>query len=396
MIVKDICTTNLDIVYEIAQEYGKLSSLPANISRILEKVVIFYQLNDVLPFELLALKKLGRIVDIKNQSTDTLDPGNFLANLNIQDLSTQDEVIMRKSIYSDKVLYGYKESSDLFSKKFGPIAAQMYSVNINLSGGDILNLYGFKLDHIFRDDDSSEYDLDPEHIQGRLLKGLMNAVYRVFNSIITQKDVFTDAWFNQQLYSMSNTDFMLFAIYDNLGNNIEFVNRTIDDATKDIVSARNSEYHAGREWVIEIVCRTTLAEYFRYLACSIRFDWLSIVDTSDFMATLSQHTKREKNFCIVGGDDDNHIPNLIQTATAYEDWFYREMNANKLDLIQRFMLAPANALISYTIHIKFPGITPGDGNLLDENCDRIGATPSNLTRIIETILKIMLYYDLGK
>ena len=221
MIAKDIYTTNLNIVYDIARECGKLPSLPANISKILEKVAVLYQLNDVLPFELLALSKLGKIVDIKNQSTDILNFGNFLTNLNIHDLSTQDEVMIHKSIYSDKILRNDKEPLSLISKKFGPISAQMYSVNIELCGADILNLYGFELDHIFRDNKSSEFDLDPEHIQGRLLKGLLNAVYRIFNNIITQKDVFTDAWFNHQLYSINNTDFMLFAIYDNLGNNIE-------------------------------------------------------------------------------------------------------------------------------------------------------------------------------
>ena len=64
MRVIDITTTNLHIMQGIAQDYSKLSSLPAEIDNILSRIVIRYVLDSVNPFELLGLQKVGCVLSI--------------------------------------------------------------------------------------------------------------------------------------------------------------------------------------------------------------------------------------------------------------------------------------------------------------------------------------------
>lgn len=354
MIARDICTTNLDILYEISKEYGKLSSLPANISKILKKVIIYYRLDNVLPFEFFALKKLGRITNLFPVPVDDIDSGALLKTLNLTPITTKEETLLSKCIAGNGYMYkqGYSEYYGV--RKFGPICAQMYSFDFILSGGDILNLYGYNMEAIFKDDGDIEFDLDPEHIQGRLLKGLINAAYRVFNNLITSKDVFTDAWFYQNIYSTcGQTRYILSSVFDNLGSSIRLINHTAEEVTEYIDTAIElTGKYPTREWTIEVVCNTSICLYFYYLYYSTLFPgYIEIVDTYDLMTLL--HPLCPVDRLYVSSNDQKDCELTEKFASDYRDWFRDSFATDRFDIIQRFMFAPADSRIQYVMHLKY-------------------------------------------
>lgn len=354
MIARDICTTNLDILYEISKEYGKLSSLPANISKILKRVVIYYRLDNVLPFEFLALRSLGKIVELFPVSVDGIDSSDLLKTLNFEPATTDEETLLSKCIAGNGYManHGYHEYDHI--KKFGPIGAQMYSLDFILSGADILNLYGYKMEAIFKDDADMEFDLDPEHIQGRLIRGLINATYRVFNNMITSKDVFTNAWFHQNLYCVSDqASYVLSSVFDNLGSSIGLINHTEEEVIGYIDDAKKlTGKYPDREWTIEIVCNTSIAMYFHYLESStLNPDCMEIVDTADIMTILHPLCPVDNSYVL--SDDEKDCDLAKKFADDYREWFSDVFGSGRFDMLQRFMLAPADAKIQYVMHLKY-------------------------------------------
>ena len=356
MRAKDINTTNLDIIVEVARECNNSSTLPANISQILEKVVIYYRLDQVLPFELMGLKNLGRIIDIREVATTSSEvPTSDL--LEILGISALDTIIVKADGMNGYLDKKYNPGAP-YVRKLGPISSQMYVVEIILSGADILNLYGYSLDKMFKAEDGTE-DLDPENIQGRLMTGLVNATYRVLTNTLTKKDVLTDAWFDRTLYSVNNdSEYYISSLYDNFGYDIPFINSPKEKFMKDIHNAASirDDY---REWTLEIVCNTSLAMYFYYMETSIKCKSIQIIHTSDLMVVLSDQNKRLElhNYDYDDGVSANSI------AESYCNLFDHKMKFGELDLIKRFALAPANATIRYTIHVKF------DMDLISYLCD---------------------------
>lgn len=346
MRAKDINTTNLDIILEVSRECNNSSTLPANISQVLKKVVIFYRLDQVLPFELMGLNNLGRIIDIKEvASTSTEIPTSDL--LEILGISSLDTTIVKADGMNGYLDKKYNPEAP-YVRKLGPISSQMYSLDLVLSGADILNLYGYSLDKMFKADDGSD-DLNPENIQGRLMTGLVNATYRILTNILTKKDVLTDAWFERSLYSINNdARYFISSLYDNLGCDIPFINSPKEKFMEDIHKAASIKDNS-RRWTLEIVCNTSLAMYFYYLETSIKCKSIQIIHTSDLMVVLSDQNKRlnlhDYDY------DDGVSANSI--SDVYCNLFDHKMKYGELDLIKRFALAPANATIRYTIHVKF-------------------------------------------
>lgn len=385
MRAKDINTTNLDIIVEVARECNNSSMLPANISQILEKVVIYYRLDQVLPFELMGLKNLGRIIDIREVATTSTEvPTADL--LEILGVSALDTIIVKADGMNGYLDRKYNPGAP-YVRKLGPISSQMYVVEIVLSGADILNLYGYSLDKMFKAEDGTE-DLDPENIQGRLMTGLVNATYRVLTNTLTKKDVLTDAWFDRTLYSVNkDSEYYISSLYDNFGYEIPFINSPKEKFMEDIHNAASirDDY---REWTLEIVCNTSLAMYFYYMETSIKCKSIQIIHTSDLMVVLSDQNKRLElhNYDYDDGVSANSI------AESYCNLFDHKMKFGELDLIKRFALAPANATIRYTIHVKF------DMDLLsylyDLKDDDTSVISKPLVSLIDQVDKIIRMYKL--
>lgn len=399
MIARDICTTNLDILYEISKEYGKLSSLPANISKILKKVVIYYRLDNVLPFEFLALRNLGRVTKPFLTCVDDIDSDGLLKTLNFTTETTKEDILLSKCISGNAYMYkqGYSEYCKV--RKFGPIGAQVYCLDFILSGGDILNLYGYNMEAIFKDNGDTEFDLDPEHIQGRLLKGLINAIYRVFNNLITSKDVFTDAWFYQNLYrSCGEIRYTMSSIFDNLGSSIRLINHTTEEVTGYIEDATKlTGKYPTREWTIEIVCNTSIGLYFYYLYYSTFFPgFMEIVDTCDIMTILHPLCLVDKLY--VSSDDQKDCELAEKLASDYRDWFRDSFGTDRFDILQRFMLAPADFKIQYVIHLKYSDklISYIDDMLCGDFDAGLSYYEKLLDELVEKAGSMIKVYGLGK
>ena len=126
MRVIDITTTNLHIMQGIAQDYSKLSSLPAEIDNILSRIVIRYVLDSVNPFELLGLQKVGCVLSILPMDVSKDDLQLLLEETRFTPDSTSDEVLLQKAIGVNNFMAynGCKEFNSI--RKVGPVGLQHY------------------------------------------------------------------------------------------------------------------------------------------------------------------------------------------------------------------------------------------------------------------------------
>ena len=353
MRVLDISTTNLHIMQGIAQDYSKLSSLPANIDSILSRVIIRYELDYVNPFELIALLKIGCVNSIIPDSLESINLKDFLDMTRFTPENTEDEILLQKVISTNSIMEKHNVYEYNFVRKVGPIGIQQYQCNVVLKGSSILNLYGYKFGEIFEIPENESMNLE-SFIEAKLITGLMNATYSVLQDKLISKDIYTNAWCYENLYRGRTKAYTLMSIFDNLGNTINFVDTTPDILKDSIENAKkmNGSF-LNREWTIELVCDTPLYMYFFYLFTNLEKDRrFNIVDTEDMMIVLG---KERRSFDILQNVNvtDDLLELVKKSVVSYDAWFDDNMNHEKFDLFSRFLFAPANAKIRYTMHLKW-------------------------------------------
>lgn len=350
MRVLDITTTNLHIMQGIAQDYSKLSTLPANIDNILASVIIRYELDCVNPFELLGLQKIGCIKSIVPMDIINDDLNKFLEETGFVPENMDDEVIPQKAISLNSYMMNnmYYEFSSI--RKIGPIGMQKYSCTVFLSGSSILNLYGYNFNQVFEMPKDETISLE-SFIEAKLIAGLMNSTYNIIQNILISKDIYTNAWYFENFYKGRNKKYTLMSIFDSTGNTIRFVDTTPDALRSSISNAKKTDNYSNREWTIEVVCDTPIYMYFFYLFTDFGINLkFHIVNVEDMMIILSKERRSED--IMKNGIEDN--VNIIKSISSlYDEWFNNNMDKEKFNLFSRFLFAPANAKIRYTVHLKF-------------------------------------------
>lgn len=350
MRINDITTTNLHIMQGIAQDYSKLPSLPSKIDSILSRVVIRYDLDLVNPFELLGLQKVGSVTNISHMDIQKDDLNLFLEETRYSVENTSDEVLLQKTVAMNAYMANKNGRNEYRSvRKIGPIGLQVYKCIITLRGSSILNLYGYNFSQIFEIPESEDVGLE-SYIQAMLVRALINATYKNLQNLLTTKDIYTDAWYFDNFYKGRNKEYTLMSIFDNVGNTITFVDTTTEELKSYIALAKKAnDNHSDREWTIEIVCDTPIYMYFFYLSTvSGVNDKFNIVNVEDMMIILSEKRRLSKL------TDNELITDGIESSIlSYSQWFDHNMENEKFDLFSRFLFAPANSNIRYTIQLKW-------------------------------------------
>lgn len=357
MRVIDIATTNLHIMQGIAQDYSKLSSLPAEIDNILSRVVIRYVLDSVNPFELLGLQKVGCVLSILPMDVSKDDLQLLLEETRFTPDSTSDEVLLQKAIGVNNFM-AYNDCKEFNSiRKVGPVGLQQYKCNVILKGSSILNLYGYNFSQIFELPENETMSLE-SFIEAKLVAGLMSATYSNIQNILISKDVYTNAWYFENFYRGRNKEYTLMSIFDNEGNTIKFVDTTPDVLKASIsLSKKTNGDYPDREWIIEVVCDTPIYMYFFYLFTNLGMDKkFNIVNVEDMMIILN---KERRSSDLIDNEYTDKVSqlsmkdNIKATIRSYDGWFDSCMEREKFDLFSRFLFAPANAKIRYTMHLKW-------------------------------------------
>ena len=355
MRVNDITTTNLHIMQGIAKDYSKLPSLPADIGSILKRVVIRYELDGVNPFELISLQKIGCVSSIEPIGSRYDNFMDFLEVTGFKPETTADEMLLQKVISMNDYMARHGHDEYGVVRKCGPIGIQQYQCNVVLTGSSILNLYGYKFNEIFEKDENDEMTLE-SFIEAKLIAGIMNATYSTFQNTITSKDIYTNAWYYENYYKGRNKDYTLMSIFDNTGCNLKFVDTTPEELTESIRLAKENRcrYH-NREWTIEVVCDTPVYLYFFYLFTNLGRDHkFNIVNTEDTMILLG---KERRKFDPTPSTIEEEIMTFSKTLYNYDEFFDSCMENEKFDMFSRFLYAPANGKIRFTMQLKwYPGI----------------------------------------
>lgn len=399
----NIFTTNLDILQSIDSNYLKATVLPCNISHILSKVVIYYELDHVNCFEMMGLDQIGRIADIEPYGGYGMVIDEFMdyavpkeSTLNI---SPSGEMIVRKAMSTNGVMI-YAEDNVVRGElkkflKLGPVGYQTYSCTCILTGASILNLFGYEFTQIFEPVDGTPLE---KSVESKLITGLISATYKHLQNILTTKDIYTDAWMHKNNYAIKEDAFAISSVYDNLGNSLVFVDSTEAKLEEMIESAKKMNgLCKKREWTIEVICHTTIAEYFYYLFAMPTYNndrLFQIVDTEDLMMLLTRDSQMNYNSEKFG--ETIKINNL-----AYNEWFNSKMDSGEFDLYQRFLFAPASSRIRYTMHIKYSSDRMADIQIYLKSCysANAGWYVSNariLSSLLNVIPAIIEGYELDK
>lgn len=356
MKIKNVYTTNLHILKNVASDYNKeRSTFPAYLSHILSKVVIFYELEEVGCFEMLGLDKIGKIEEIHPLGVDREDVDGFLgAFFTKEKLEELGELPLRKGIATNKALVKDIYSSAVLNLMgdahtlnsyllTGPIGFQSYNCTLTLSGGSILKLFGYEFSSLFEEVEGESLE---KSVETKLIVGLMNAVYRELQTVLMFKDIYTNAYMYANIYKGKTEPFVVTSVFDNLGNSLEFVDHTAQEVYEMIDSATKSNgLIENRHWIIEIACKTSIAQYFDLMFLTSihkKNRLIKIIDTEDMMVILAKDHQVE----FEKGTDF-----LIKNNKEYINWFLSNMEKNEFDIYKRFTFAPASAEISYLIHL---------------------------------------------
>ena len=348
----NVSTTNLDIIYGYVNNKNERNVPPSQLSRILNRVVIRFDMSELTAFSIISLKSISRVELIKNGGHFSL-PHNksHIEELyrNLVDLSTEDEMMFNK-LYglSDSVRNHAHVENELVPVDV--IGAVRYDCVAIFTGSDILNLFGYQLEKMFHIPEGSENEPFESVIENNLVAAIFNAISKGVYNMLTSKDVITDAWLNQHVYSKTSQPYTLARIFDCNGNSVEFIDNSEESIKSTLskampkISDDSDNPQPFNQWNIEIVCDTPIYMYFYFmLFCN---DKVTISDHSDYMLLLTDICKCE--FSGIGETDTAWNPN---SRVIYDNWFNKKIKETSLGLIDRFYLCPRWRHIKYTMII---------------------------------------------
>lgn len=376
MVLNNVFTTNLSILKDMV---GVISEnrgiMPKNLSRVLNRVIIRFDVSEISPQEALSIKNIASDYTLCKGFTKNGKAHALISNVGIPISQETDYYVNEiEKLCEDKVC----------STAVLPLACTNIEISASFIGAGILKLLGgFMFTDVFYDvnpETGKEKERTTEEVENILAQKFHELVYQNLFNTLTSRDFITDAWIEDSCYRYINPEkdtFVISQIFNNEGTRVTFLDGKrgeLDFNMRKIVSeAKSTNTHT----FIEIGCSTSA--YFFYLY-SLYANKNVVSDYSDVCALLSKHDKSGKDIPrsarIVYAPIDNFIElqkanvesedyqeilkaetafhNNLQNIISEEDTVKDDMAASQdkpvnTNILAKTLLMPGNTKMMFTL-----------------------------------------------
>lgn len=409
MKVKCINTTNLEILYNFVKimETQEKAGYPTNINQILKRVIIDIEFEEMNPFEVLALKALSSSCRILSDEQTSLDGAvKCMKSLGYDPDDDKMYNFLQSASYmlkTPELIATTNRDAAVYRKQanpFVPICFRSISCKATFTGSMIMSFYQMSFNKIFDWKDASK-SLE-ENIEDNLIAGIVTAIFKKEQDGFAKRDVLSDIWLGQNVYSYIPSDkesVQLIRIFGENGYEVRFVDSNPDEIYQKL-SDYNTKFFISEEDnppFVELACTMAFTDFMTIML--YQYDNY-VVDHENYFDVM----KRKIPFDLFGYGD--LLKESCQKFTEFHNYmvnFNTDERKYTKSLIMDHYMIPSNQMIKFTLIA--PLFTYGDdmykysisvGNLIDDPlASKVASKAFREMRTVSVELKKLMdkYFD---
>lgn len=346
MIISDVKTVNLDIIYNIykVMQEEVNAKFPQNIRSVLERVCITVTIDEMTPWNIQGLKSISSSCTVvKELAIDFGRIRTLSKDIGFKDINNKDFIELCRDLTNIAVYPELARKEDAARISYQhctnialPSGCRRATVVATFKGMTILDLFNMNFSNIFKI--RNEKDSFEENVENNIIGAILESIFRMEEYQFLIHDALTEVWTESNSYKYvksSSTKYQPIRVF-NETQNVNFIDT---DPKKLAIELRCLDSNQN---YIELAARLTLQDYFTLMMYPGK-DEVIIMDHESYINLLTPNVEIS----------DSLSSEIQEKSELLYSFFMMPDESSRLkfkdSLIAKECLIPGNRMISCSL-----------------------------------------------